>query len=392
MNEAPTLKSKRATIQAGVPQHNSALFWKIRFSVGDPVAFIEVPLEGGGVRSICIVRDVELDRAREAVRADVIGVPADFAPDGGLSADREVATAQAAAECLRREGVKTVVADRTLPLSFADVIGRAGIKVECDLAMGILERRQKTEEELDKLRHSQRVTEEAIRLGCEMIAGADAGEGGVLYSGGEVLTSERVRAAVNVFLMERGFAGPSPIIAGGPQGASCHHIGAGVLRTGEPVIVDIFPTDQASHYCGDCTRTVVHGEISEELLRMHAAVCDAKAAAIAVIRPGVTGKEVHQATLDTLARHGFPFVAPGDHDASKGAALTHGTGHGIGLEVHEPPLLDAKGVELLVGDVLTVEPGLYKVGLGGVRVEDMVVVTAEGAENFNRLPEGMHWK
>jgi Xaa-Pro aminopeptidase len=384
--------SLHATIQAGVPQHNSALLWKIRFSVGDPVAFIEVPKEDGGRKSICIVRDVELDRARLAVRADVVTVPAAFTPEGGLSSDREVATAQAAAECLRREGVSRVVADRTLPLSFADVIQRAGIEVECDLAMGVMERRQKTPEELDKLRHSQNVTEEAIRLGCEMIARAEAREDGVLYSGSEVLTSERVRASVNVFLMQKGFTGPLYIIAGGAQGASCHQMGEGPLRTGEPVIVDIFPTDQATHYCGDCTRTVVHGEVSDELRRMHAAVCDAKAAAIAVIRPGVTGKEVHQATVDALARHGFPFVSPEAHDASVGAALTHGTGHGIGLEVHEPPLLDAKGVPLLVGDVLTVEPGLYKIGLGGMRVEDMVVVTADGAENFNRLPEGLDWR
>lgn len=376
----------RTTIQAGVPQSNSALYWRLQFAVGDPVAFITLPN-----KTICIVRDVELDRAREAVRADEIGVPADYTPDGGLSADREVATAQAAAECLRRNGVTAVTADRTLPLSFAHVLREAGVSVDCDLDMGVLERRQKSPAEIEKLRHAQNITEDAIRLACQMVARADADSDGILIHGGQPLTSERVRAAVNIFLMEHGFSGPQWIIAGGPHGASCHHIGTGALRTGQPVIVDIFPTDHSSHYCGDCTRTVVHGEIPDAIARMHATVREAKTNAIAAVRAGATGSDVHAATTRTITDLGFAVVAPGDNNPDIGPALTHGTGHGIGLDVHEPPLLDPKGVELLAGDVLTVEPGLYHVGVGGVRVEDMVVVTPDGCENLNRLPEGLDW-
>jgi Xaa-Pro aminopeptidase len=387
-----TMTEIRSTIRAGVPQSNSALYWKIQFSVGDPVAYLEVPGEDGAMRTVCIVRDVELDRAREKVTADEICVPADYTPEGGFSADREVGTAQAAAECLRRHGVSKVVADRTLPLSFATVIGEAGIAVECDLEMGILERRQKSAGEIEMLRRSQSVTEGAIRLACEMIARAEAREGGVLFHEGSELTSQRVRSAVDIFLMERGFSGPSWIIASGAQGASCHHIGEGPLRTGEPVIVDIFPTDQGSHYCGDCTRTVVNGDVPEELVAMHAAVCEAKAAGVAAIRAGVTGATVHVATTDVIRERGFGVVLPDENKAGMGAAMTHGTGHGIGLDVHEPPLLVPDGVELLVGDVLTVEPGLYRVGFGGVRVEDMVVVTEDGSDNLNQLPEGLDWK
>ncbi|MEM7146051.1 MAG: Xaa-Pro peptidase family protein [Verrucomicrobiota bacterium] len=380
-----------ATIRAGVTQQNSALFWKVQFSAGDPLAFLEVPGGEGKVRTVCIVRDVELDRAREKVRADEVCVPADYEPESGFSADREVGMAQAAAECLRRHGVSTVTADRTLPLSFATVLGEAGIKVVCDLEMGVMERRRKSAWEIEKLRYSQEVTEGAIRLACEMIARAEADREGVLRQEGDELTSARVRAAVNLFLMERGFSGPSWIIAGGAQGASCHHTGEGALRTGEPVIVDIFPTDQGSHYCGDCTRTVVHGDVPEELVAMHAAVCEAKAAGTAAIRAGVTGKAVHAATTEVIRARGFGVVTPEENKAGMGAAMTHGTGHGIGLDVHEPPLLAPDGVELVAGDVLTVEPGLYRVGFGGVRVEDLVVVTEDGCENLNRLPEGMDW-
>ena len=364
----------------------------MQFSVGDPVAFLTISRPGENPTTTCIVRDVELDRARAAVKADRIACPAEFAPEGGLSADREVATAQATAECLRQAGVAEVVADRTLPLSFAHVLDEAGIRVSCDLDMGVRERRQKSPEEIESLRQAQNTTEAAVRMACELIASADADRSGVLIRDGSPLTSERVHAAINVFLMERAFSGPAFIVAGGPQGASCHHHGEGELRTGEPVIVDIYPTSQATHYCGDCTRTIVHGDIPNEISEMHRVVCAAKKAACAAIRPGVTGASVHAVTESVMTGHGFATGFPPANAPASFCTMHHGTGHGIGLDVHEPPLLDGSGIELLEGDALTVEPGLYRKDLGGVRVEDMVIVTAQGHENLNLLPEGLSWK
>ncbi|MFT5470522.1 MAG: Xaa-Pro aminopeptidase [Verrucomicrobiales bacterium] len=388
VRQVRTMSNLRSTIQAGVPQTNSALFHAIRFSVGDPVALLRID----GTQTIAIVRDIEMERAKGQVPADQIACPADFTPEGGLSADREVATAQAAAECLRRNGVSEVVADRALPMSFAHVIQEAGIRVVCDLEMGVMERRQKSAEDVELLRQAQGVTEEAIRLACEMIGRSEAQADGVLHHDGAVLTSERVQAAVNVFLMGKGFSGPAFIVAGGPQGASCHHTGNGELRTGQPVIVDIFPTSQTTHFCGDCTRSVVHGEIPDEVTKMHAAVCEAKRNACDVLRPGVTGKEVHAATVETLERLGYHAGFPPEGAPASYCTMHHGTGHGIGLDVHEPPLLDATGIALVEGDALTVEPGLYRKDLGGVRVEDMVVVTADGHINLNQLPEGLDWR
>jgi Xaa-Pro aminopeptidase len=378
----------KTTIRAGIPQLNSNLFHVTQFSVGDPVVYLDIENKG----TTCIVRDVELDRAQKKIQADRISVPADFTPEGGLSADREIATAQAAAECLLRSGVTEVTADRSLPLSFAHILQEAGIEVACDLDFGVVERRQKSEAEIEMLRQSQAVTEEAIAMACRMIARADAGPSGVLQVDGSTLTSERVHAAINVFLMQRGFSGPKYIVSGGSQGASCHHHGDGELLTGQPVIVDIFPTNQETHYCGDCTRTVVHGDIPTEIAEMHAAVCAAKAAGCAAIHPGVTGSEVHAATTKELTDRGFYTGFPPEGAPLSYCTMHHGTGHGIGLEVHEPPLLDATGIELLRGDALTVEPGLYRKDLGGVRVEDLVVVTENGIENLNHLPEGLDWK
>jgi Xaa-Pro aminopeptidase len=285
-----------------------------------------------------------------------------------------------------------VIADRSLPFSFAHILREAGIEVVCDLDFGVLERRQKNAEEIEKLRQAQSVTEAAIEMACRMIARADAESSGVLIHDGAPLTSERIHAAVNVFLMERGFSGPKYIVSGGSQGASCHHHGDGPLRTGQPVIVDIFPTSKETHYCGDCTRTVVHGDIPPEIVEMHSAVRAAKAAGCAAIRPGVTGAEIHAATTKELTDRGYNTGFPPEGAPLSFCTMHHGTGHGIGLEVHEPPLLDATGIALLKGDALTVEPGLYRKDLGGVRVEDMVVVTDDGVENLNKLPEGLDWK
>lgn len=379
-----------ARIAAGIPQLHSSLFWRIRFSVGDQVVLLEIP-NGNTTESTLLLRDIEMGRAKQYARVDHVGCPPMFAPEGGLSGDRETANAQAAIECLRRAGVTHAFGDRTLPLIFADFARKAGITIECDPDCWVNERRQKSDEEIDHLREAQRVTEGAIQMACELIARAGVRADGVLLHEGTPLTSERVRAAVDHWLLDQNFSNPKAIIAGGPIASDCHNYGTGELRTGEPVIVDIFPCDRRTRYNGDCTRTVVNGDIPDEVIRMHAAVRAAKLAAENTIRVGVTGEAVHLATIAALAEHGYPFGLPGEDTPLSYCAMTHGTGHGIGLDVHEPPLLDRKGPPLLAGEALTVEPGLYRRDLGAVRIEDMVIVTETGCLNLNKLHDELTW-
>ena len=380
------MPNEPATLLAGIPATNPALYHRVRFAVGDPAALVTV-----AGRTILIVRDIEMGRARLHARADAIACPAEYAPAGGLSGDRETATAQAAAELLRRAGVAQVTADRSLPLIYAHVARAAGIDVTCDPAMGVLDRRAKDAQEIEWLARAQAVTEDAVRMACELIATADVSPDGTLMVDQTPLTSERVRLALDLFLLEKEFDNPRAIVAAPPHSGDCHHAGTGVLRTGVPVIVDVFPRDRASLYWGDCTRTVVNGDPSDAVKKMHAAVVEAKAAAIAAVRPGVTGEEVHAATVAVIRRHGFPTGLPPAGAPADWTSMPHGTGHGVGLEVHEPPLLDRGSPPLIVGDCLTVEPGLYSVAHGGVRVEDMVIVTDRGCRNLNQLPEGLAW-
>lgn len=380
-----------ARLAAGIPEVHSSLYWRIRFSVGDQVVLIELPKESGS-ESVLILRDIEMERARQHARVDRVACPAQFTPEGGLSGDRETANAQAAAECLRRAGVTHAVGDRTLPLIYADFARKAGITIECDPERWVNERRQKSPEEIEHLREAQRITEGAIQLACEMIAKASARADGVLMHEGLPLTSERVRAAVDHWLLDRNFVNPMAIIAGGPSAADCHFYGFGELRTSEPVIVDIFPRYRKTRYNGDCTRTVVHGDIPDAVKRMHAAVRSAKLAAEQTIKVGATGEAVHRATIQAMLDAGYAFGLPAEDAPLSYCALTHGTGHGIGLDVHEPPLLDIKGPALLAGEALTVEPGLYRRDLGGVRIEDMVIVTENGCDNLNTLSDELTWK
>ena len=358
----PNLPSnvKTATVMAGIPALNAALYHRIRFIVGDPTACIDFDTDNR-VISLLLLRDIEMQRAKQQARVDMVGCPADYPPADGLSGDRETATAQATAEALQRAGVEQVKADRSIPLIYVDHIQRAGIQVTCDLDLGVANRRAKDEQEIQWLREAQATTEGAMRMACELVANAVADSTGILEHGGRPLTAEIVRSEIDKWLLDRGYSNPTSIVAGGPIGADCHNYGSGELRTGEPVIIDIFPQCRKTRYNGDCTRTVVHGEISPELQKMHAAVVAAKAAATAATRCGVTGEDVHQATIATISQHGYPMGLPAADAPDTYCAMTHGTGHGIGLEVHEPPLLDLKGPELVVGDALTIEPGLYSV-------------------------------
>lgn len=381
-----------ARMMAGIPTLNAGLYRTIRFLVGDPVVYLQVTEPGQAMQSTLILRDIEMDRARKFARAEFVACPAEYAPAEGLSGDRETATAQSAAEFLRRRGVKQVTVDRSLPMIYVDRLQRAGINVRCDADWGVTERRMKDAQEIEHLQKVQAITEEVMEMACATVARARVGSQGVLEHDGAPLTSERLRTMIDVWLLERNCTNPGAIVAGGPVGADCHDHGHGPLRTGEPVIVDIFPRCKTSLYNGDCTRTVVNGLVPEAVAKMHQAVVAAKAAAIAAVRVGVTGDAVHRATIQAIEAHGFKMGFPPEGASADFCSMTHGTGHGLGLEVHEPPLLAVDGPALLDGDVVTIEPGLYSKAWGGVRVEDAVVVRPDGCLNLNRLHEGLDWK
>ncbi len=200
---------------------------------------------------------------------------------------------------------------------------------------------------------------------------------GVLHHGGEPLTSERVRAEMHCLLFGFGCVARETIVACGPDTASPHHTGSGPLLAGEPIVIDIFPQDEKSGYHADMTRTVVWGEPSPEIREMYEAVRDAHEMASSLVRPGAGGGDLYQRVVEFFRERGYATDTQG---------FIHSLGHGVGLDVHEQPSLGPTGETLIAGNVVTIEPGLYYKGIGGVRLEDMGAVSADGFDRFTRYP------
>ena len=235
------MPAQRATVLAGIPADNSALFHRVRFGCGDPAAWLRIDGPSGS-RTEFIVRDIERQRAAQRVPVDRVSCPADYPPAGGLSGDRATATAQAVAECLRGQGVTEVTTDRSLPYIFAWHMQQAGLRLKYDPELGVLDRRVKDEQELQWLAEAQQVTEQARRLAWRTVARASADAEGVLHWEAAELTSERLQRMIAQFLLDRDYLCPRGLIAASlPHSADCHARGEGPLRTGQAVVIDIFP-------------------------------------------------------------------------------------------------------------------------------------------------------
>ena len=198
----------------------------------------------------------------------------------------------------------------------------------------------------------------------------------MLMHNGAPLTGEQVRRAINVAAMAYDCVGGEPIVSCGEQSADPHGIGGGPLQAGEPIIIDIFPQHAFTGYCGDLTRTVCKGPPKPGLRAMHAAVAAAQRLALATVRAGVYGSTVHHVVQAEFERRGYKNEVVN----GRPAGFIHSTGHGVGLEIHEAPSLGLRPDRLQAGAIVTVEPGLYYPGMGGVRIEDTVLVTRQGAE------------
>jgi Xaa-Pro aminopeptidase len=330
---------------------------------------------------VLVTSPMEIDRARAESRA------ARVVEDREAYANR--AWARAALPLLRERGFTLVRVSPNLRAAYLEDLLATGLDVVVDRELFVAERRHKSKEEADWIREAQQAAESAVVEVVRHLAAADIRDG-LLWSDGTPLTSERLYAAAQLHLGERGFTCPDMIIAGSPECALPHYRGEGPIRANAPVIIDIFPTSRKTHYNGDLTRTVVVGEVTEEVRRMHAAVLQALDAGIETITAGVPGKEPHQAVCQVLVDRGFGTTSKGFEGPDGVARMNHSTGHGVGLEVHEEPAMrETAEAALEQGDVVTVEPGLYLLGLGGVRIEDTGMVTAHGFDNFTTLTRSL---
>ncbi len=352
------------------------LFYLTRFRAPDPVIWLEI----GGV-TFLVLSDLEIDRGRRTARVTKCLPLSPLARLARKRLGRSPTAGDVAAVALSDMGASSVEVPATFPSAHYLALREAGLDVRVVPGPFVPRRRRKTRAEVAEMRRCQRAGEEGISLAIGMIASARR-RGSRLVLDGRPLTSERVKQAVTVALMEKGWQAAGLIVAGRPDQTSMpHDTGSGPLLPDQPIILDFFPRSLSSGYHGDETRTVVRGRPPARIAAMMAAVLQAERIGAKMLRPGARGAEIHERVVTFLAAEGFPTAKGGAHPSG----LFHGLGHGLGLEIHEAPSLSHPDTVLEAGDVVTVEPGLYYPRVGGVRHENLYHVVRGGAEPLSSL-------
>ncbi len=363
---------------------NADMFAATRFPTSDPIISIE-----RGERHLLFVTGFDVALARRSSPATEV-----LAADELVRAEREAGASIAelhracVLNAVRAFGATAVRVPPWFPLEHAEHLRANGISLTIDADTMAARRRRKAPDEVAGLRAVQGLTEQAMGLIRDTIGSASPDADGVLLLDGAPLTSEQLRGIVQTFWVTNGLEPVLPIIAGGAQGADPHEHGSGALRVGEPVVCDLFPRHERLRLYGDMTRTFCFGQPTPEIAAVHRTCVEALLRSIEMTRPGVRGTDLQRMVSELFRDAGYPshtFLAESIADASA-FSYPHGLGHGVGYAIHEPPSAGLAGHEPLEeGDSLTLEPGLYAPGIGGCRVEDLVVLTATGNENLNRM-------
>ncbi len=287
---------------------------------------------------------------------------------------------------LQAFGVGDAVVPANFPLAAADHLRANGIDVSTDRELFDGRRRVKTGAELEGIRRAQEAAEAGMAAARDLLARARP-DGEYVTVDGDALTSERLKVAIATAFVAHGATADEFIVSHGGQAAVGHHMGSGPIRPGEPVVIDLWPRDNESFCFADMTRTFVVGAIPDEVAEWHRLCKEALDRAVSEIRAGVVGKVIFEGTCEIFERAGYPTQRTKEPGVPLADGFFHGLGHGVGLEVHEAPGMGIVGdKDLLAGDVVTVEPGLYRQGFGGCRLEDLILVTEDGAENLTDFP------
>lgn len=336
------------------------------FTPVDPILFMDT-----GRAQHLVVPLLEVGRARnEAPRAQVC-TPSDLR----IPKENQRKITAWAEGLLRRHKIRRVRVGPFFPALVLQHLQQKGVRVEIETAPVYPERAEKTAEEIARIRDVQRAAVSATRAAVAEIRQARVDRRGWLIRHGKKLTAEAVKVVIELELMRHQCQSRDTIVACGRLAADPHDRGHGPLRAGQTIVLDIFPQHKGHGYWGDITRTVVRGPARPELHALYAAVLAAQQTALAMVKPGARADRIHDQVKACFEQAGY-FT--GDRDGLP-VGFFHGTGHGVGLDIHEAPSISTVPVRLKAGHVVTVEPGLYYPELGGVRIEDTVAVTRTGA-------------
>ncbi|MCK6480727.1 MAG: aminopeptidase P family protein [Planctomycetaceae bacterium] len=349
------------------------MYYATRFLAPDAFAWFRT--KG---RDWLVASDLEIGRAREEASVDGVLSLTDLRKRAEKSGVKRPGMPDILAAALRLKKVRSVEVPDQFPLGMADALRGRGIKVTARRAPFLPARVLKTPAEVKAIRECQEATERAVHRAFDRLRKARILGNSIVEKGGRRLTAEDVKRTIDVSLMEDSCIAKNTIVACGDQAVDPHNRGTGYLRPHQAIVFDVFPRSARTGYYSDMSRTVVKGRASEALRRQYAAVLEGQEMGIGMIRAGVNGREVHQAIHRRFEEQGYR-TGPRN---GKMQGFFHGTGHGVGLDIHEAPRVGGVDDTLPAGSVVTVEPGLYYPGVGGVRLEDMVLVQERGCRNL----------
>lgn len=367
------LRNDQAILLYSASEGDANMLYAVGFFVPDPFIFFQHK----GTR-FAVLSDLEIDRAKKQAHVDRVLSLSEYQKKLRKLGKTPAGIIDILDLLFRERGIRALIVPANFSALLADQLRAKGFSVQIKRDPFFAERELKNRVEVKNIVESLRVASLGFAAGVRMLKRTKTKRDGYLYLNGNRLTSEMLKTAVNTTIMAQGWLPSHTIISSGNQCVDPHHEGSGPVKAHTSIIFDIFPRSQHNGYFGDLSRTVVRGRASDRLKAIYATVQAGQKIAYDHIRDGVNGKEVHQKILDLFESRGF-------HTGRLNGRMQgffHGTGHGLGLDIHEAPRIAPVDATLRTGHVVTVEPGLYYLGVGGVRLEDVVLVTPKGNRNL----------
>jgi Xaa-Pro aminopeptidase len=358
-------------------ERDADMLYAVGLFVPDP--FIYLRIRG---RPLIVMSNLEIDRARaQAPHCRVLSLnqyQQKLRRDGVKSPH----FAHVIRRILRERNIRRVTVPRSFPFGLATELKRLGVSVKAGAGQIFPERERKSPDEVRKISAALVMAEVGMAEAMQVLRASKIGRDRKLTYHNVPLTSEKLRSVIDTTILQACGLAANTIVAGGRQACDPHERGFGPLRAHEPIIIDIFPRSQKTGYFGDITRTVVRGRAGEAVRRLYDTVLRGQKIALKKVRANTRTADVHKAVQQFFEQQGCKTGRR--HGRMEG--FFHGTGHGLGLEIHESPRLGANSTgKLQAGHVVTVEPGLYYPEIGGVRLEDVALVTNNGARNLTRF-------
>ena len=370
-------KGKNILIYAD-SETSSDILYATKLSVPDPFIFIRT---AAGRRHL-VMSDLEIDRARAQSTAHKVHSLTSYTELAKKKFKKTPDVAEILVTVLKDLGIRSAAVPAGFPLGIADKMRKLKIRLTPLPDPFFPERIYKRPDEIAEIKKAFRATERGLRAAMDALKASKIKSGYLVYKG-KRLTAEALRSIIDTTCLAQGFIPTGTIVAPGKQGCDPHDRGSGLIRANEPIIMDVFPRSEKTGYFADMTRTVVRGKASDLIKEMYRTVYDGHMLGLRAIKHGIKTRKVHGDIVRLFKKRGF---VTGEKDGRM-QGFIHGTGHGLGLDIHEPPRIAINNLTLEKGMVVTVEPGLYYYPHGGVRIEDTVLVTKSGIENLTRFPK-----